>query len=64
MQEDKDDTLPTTPEMAALLGVKPATLEVWRATRRYPLPYVKIGRLVKYRKSAGLKFIASRTVVA
>ena len=64
MQENNDDALLTTSEMAKLLGVKPATLEVWRATQRYPLPYVKVGRLVRYRKSAGLEFLVSRTVVA
>jgi hypothetical protein len=37
---------------------------VWRCTKRYPIPYVKIGRSVKYRRSDLLAFIASRTVGA
>lgn len=53
-----------TPQAAAELGVKAGTLEVWRVTKRYPLPYVKIGRLVKYKKSEIKKFIESRTVGA
>jgi hypothetical protein len=34
---------------AAHLGVQPQTLAVWACTKRYPLPYVKIGRRVMYR---------------
>lgn len=53
------DPLLTTQEAAALLDVSPGTLEVWRCTKRYPLPYVKIGRNVRYRKSVLLAFINS-----
>ena len=39
-----------TPAQAAdILGVTIGTLAVWRCTARYPLPFVKIGRRVKYR---------------
>ena len=48
-------------EAASRLGVKPATLSVWRCTRRYPLPYVKMGALVRYRVSDLDGFIQSRT---
>ena len=52
-----------TPEQAAgILGVTAGTLNVWRATRRYPLPYVKIGRKVMYDLDHVLEFAASRTV--
>ena len=34
---------------AAHLGLAPATLEVWRSAGRYDLPYLKIGRCVRYR---------------
>lgn len=51
-------------EAAQLLTIQPATLAIWRATKRYNLPYVKIGRSVRYRKSAVLAFIESRTVAA
>jgi len=41
-----------TPEKAAEhLGVKPATLAKWRSTKRYQIPYIKVGRLVMYRLS-------------
>ena len=38
-------------EAANFLGVKENTLAVWAVTKRQPLPYLKIGRLVKYRLS-------------
>ena len=52
------------PEAATVLGVATGTLEVWRCTRRYPLPYVKVGRLVRYRRADLLAFIESRIVGA
>lgn len=55
-----DPTL-TTAEAAAYIGVALATLEHWRTTGRYNLPYLKAGRAVRYRKSALDKFMASRT---
>ncbi len=52
-----------TPEQAAgILGVTAGTLNVWCATRRYPLPYVKIGRKVMYRADDLERFAESRTV--
>jgi helix-turn-helix protein len=66
MPNADDDPLLTTVEMAVVLGVTPGTLEVWRSTKRYlaDLPYIKIGRNVRYRRSAGLKFLERRTVSA
>ena len=46
---------------AEVLGVKPSTLAVWRSTGRYRLPYLKVGRLVKYRISDLAEFLARRT---
>ena len=46
-----------TPRQASeILGIKEQTLAVWRLHGR-PLPYCKIGRLVKYRRSDVLAFI-------
>jgi len=42
------DTLLDDAQAAAALGLKPSTLGVWRSTGRYALPYVKVGRLVRY----------------
>lgn len=46
---------------AEVLEVKPSTLAVWRSTGRYNLPYIKVGRLVKYRISDLAEFLARRT---
>lgn len=58
------DRLLTEIEAAELLATQPQTLSVWRTTKRYPLPYVKVGRNVRYKLSAILAFIESRTVAA
>ncbi|PCJ91188.1 MAG: excisionase [Flavobacteriaceae bacterium] len=51
-----------TPErVAEYLGVSTETLNVWRCTKRYNLPYVKAGRLVRYRVEDVENFVASRT---
>ena len=49
-------------EAAAYIGVLPKTLEIWRCTKRYPIPFIKVGRLVKYRKSDLDNFLDERTV--
>lgn len=49
-------------EAAGYLGVAPNSLAVWRTTKRYPIPYVKVGRLVKYRVADLNAFLESRTV--
>jgi excisionase family DNA binding protein len=52
-----------TPEQAAEhLGLKVQTLAVWRSTRRYALRYVKVGRLVRYRKADLDGWLAARTI--
>lgn len=46
---------------AAVLGVSPGTLGVWRSTGRYALPFVKVGRAVRYRRSDIDAWLESRT---
>lgn len=48
-------------EVAEVLGITEGTLAVWRVTGRYNLPYVKSGRLVRYRQADVDAFIAERT---
>lgn len=36
---------------AVMLDLSPGTLSVWRSTGRYSLPFVKIGRNVRYRRA-------------
>lgn len=46
---------------AALLTVAPGTLGVWRSTGRYNLPFLKVGRNVRYRRSDLLAWLEKRT---
>ncbi len=59
--EAVSDPLRDEVESAQYLGVKPTTLQIWRLTKRYPLPYIKVGRLVRYRQSALDAFLSQRT---
>jgi excisionase family DNA binding protein len=49
-------------DAARLLGVKVQTLAVWRMTGRYALPFVRVGRSIRYRKSDIDTWLASRVV--
>lgn len=49
-------------EAADYIGVSPNTLEVWRCTKRYDLPYIRVGRKIRYRREALDAFLESRTV--
>ena len=49
-------------EAANFLGVLPKTMSVWRSTKRYNIPFYKIGRLVKYKMSDLEKWVEERTV--
>lgn len=50
-----------TQQAAHLLGIKEKTLEVWRCTKRYNIPFIKVGRLVRYRKLDLLNWMETRT---
>jgi excisionase family DNA binding protein len=52
----------TTDEAAEFLGVTAGTLAVWRCVARYPLPYIKIGKNVRYDESDLLRWMESRKV--
>lgn len=56
-----DQSLLTEAQAAELLGIRPQTLSVWRSTKRYPLPYIRVGRRIRYRRSACDAFLESRT---
>ena len=49
--EKSPNKLLTRKEAAEYLGVSTQTLAIWKWSGRYPLPYVKIGRRIKYRQS-------------
>lgn len=50
----------TPTEVAKELGVQTETLAVWRATKRYPLAFYKLGRNVFYKREDVEIFIESR----
>ena len=41
----------TTEQAAEFLGLRPQTLALWRSSRRYELRFLKVGRLVRYRRA-------------
>lgn len=49
-------------DVSEMLRVSVGTLNVWRCTGRYRLPYIKVGRSVRYRRSDVEAFVASRTI--
>lgn len=46
---------------AEFLDVKPGTLSVWRSTGRYSIPFLKIGRNVRYSRAALQAWLKTRT---
>lgn len=54
-----DDHLLTSKEVAEILRLKNhLTLSVWRSTNRYPLRYIKYGRMIRYRWGDVRTFLA------
>ena len=48
-------------ETAQILKLSVDTLAVWRTNKTYDIPYVKVGRLVRYKRADIEAFIKSRT---
>ena len=57
---DSGETLFTRKEAAAYLGISPNTLAVWASNGRYNLKFIKVGKLVKYRRSDLNVFLEQR----
>ncbi|OHC26290.1 MAG: excisionase [Pseudomonadales bacterium RIFCSPLOWO2_12_59_9] len=49
---------------AEYLGITENTLNVWRCTKRYPIPFIKVGARVFYWKKDLDAWLESRTVAA
>ena len=60
--ENKLDKLLTPEQVANILGVSVNTLNVWRCTKRYNLPYIKPGRCERYRNEDVQRFIKEREI--
>jgi excisionase family DNA binding protein len=52
----------TEAQASEIIGVSTQTLGIWRCTGRYALPFIKVGRLVRYRRSDVEEWLESRTV--
>lgn len=48
-------------QAAEILDVTPGTLAVWRCSGRYALPFVKVGRKVRYRRADLEAWLVGRT---
>lgn len=59
----KRERLLTEDEVAEWLGISPLTLRKWRCLRTHELPFVKIGKTIRYRESDVLRFLESHMVV-
>jgi excisionase family DNA binding protein len=51
------DPLLTTDQAAEILNVAPTTLHTWRCTKAVKVPHIRIGRKVRYRRSALMAFL-------
>jgi excisionase family DNA binding protein len=60
--KDSSQTLLTRKEAAEYLDCNEHTLAIWKCTKRYPLPYVKIGKNVRYRLSDLKDFIEKNVI--
>lgn len=47
-------------QAAEHLTLSPGTLQVWRSTGRYSLPFIKVGRSVRYRLDDLNEWLAER----
>lgn len=48
-------------QAAIAIDVTPGTLSVWRSTGRYKLPFIKVGRKVRYRRTDLEAWLKART---
>ena len=51
-------------QTSEVLGVTSGTLNLWRSTGRYCLPYIKMGHLIRYQIDDLSAFIIRRTMGA
>ena len=49
-------------EAAEFLGVNEGTLSNWRCSKAVEIPYVKVGRSVKYMRESLIEFLTAQEV--
>lgn len=62
MNHELVTSLRSRKEAAQFLGVEPNTLAVWACSNRYSLPYVRVGRLAKYRQADLDAFVQANVI--
>ena len=62
LKNSSSNPLFTPSEAATYIGVTENTLSVWRCVGRYAIPFIKVGRLVRYRVSDLDAWLESRTL--
>lgn len=55
-----NQNLLTPKQLAEHIGVSEGTLAVWRTNKTYPIPYIKIGSLIRYDINEVNKWIETR----
>lgn len=50
----------TPDDLESIYGIPKGTQAVWRCTGRYALPYIKVGRNVRYRREAIEEWLKGR----
>lgn len=58
------DELLTDEQAASLLNIERQTLAVWRSSGRHSLPFVRVGRCIRYRRSDLEKWLDQRVVTS
>lgn len=61
MLRPKNTDLVDETAAAEILDLAPGTLSVWRSTGRYSIPFIKVGRKVRYSRKALNAWLESRT---
>ncbi|WP_372445367.1 helix-turn-helix domain-containing protein [Bifidobacterium pluvialisilvae] len=61
LKDNSPENLLTPSQVARILGVPVSTLSRWRSERR-ELPYVKIGRVVRYRPHDLAEWLETKVV--
>lgn len=56
------DILITRNELAEMLGISRGTIDVWVSTKRVNIPFVRIGKAIRYRISDVLAYLEKNTV--
>jgi hypothetical protein len=52
----------TPQEVADILKIRKNTLATWRCSGRYDLPYIKVGRVVRYELESLTKFMSQQAM--